>query len=251
MSPMIDLKEKIAVVTGATAGIGRAIAIKLAAHGASVICVGTNAERGKEVVSVIEAAGGKARFLSLNVADFDSVTNAFKQILSEEGSLDILVNNAGITRDGLLARMKENDWDDVLAVNLKSCYNTCKAVTRPMMKQRSGSIINISSVVGLTGNPGQVNYAASKSGMLGVTRSLAKELAPRGVRVNAVAPGYIQTRMTGQLDEGQKEAILGQIPLGRIGKPEEIANIVLILASDMSSYMTGQVLAVDGGMVTC
>jgi 3-oxoacyl-[acyl-carrier protein] reductase len=251
MTHDIDLNGKVAVVTGATAGIGRMIAERLAQAGAKVVCIGTNAERGAQAVEAITQQGGKARFIALDVSDYEAVAEQFKEIVTAEGTVDILVNNAGITRDGLLARMKEDDWDSVLAVNLKSCFNTSKAVMRTMMKQRSGSIINISSVVGLTGNAGQVNYAASKSGMLGVTRSLAKEVASRGIRINAIAPGYVETRMTDALDEQQTGAILEQIPLKRIGQPEEIANVALFLASDLSSYVTGQTIAVDGGMVTC
>lgn len=250
MKKLLDLSGKTAVVTGATAGIGQTIAETLASAGAFVVCIGTNQERGALVVQSIVSNGGKATFFAIDVSDSSLVEAIFKEIVEQQGTIDILVNNAGITRDGLLARMKLEDWDQVLAVNLRSCFLTCKAAVRPMMKQRQGVMINISSVVGLTGNAGQVNYAASKSGMLGLTRSLAKEVASRNIRVNAIAPGYVETRMTDALDEQQKSAILEQIPLGRIGQPKEIANLVLFLASDLSSYITGQVIAADGGMVT-
>lgn len=247
------LKGKSAVVTGGTAGIGKAIAILFAEQGADVAIFGTNAERSAIAVAEIEAAKAHSdqKILSflVNVAKTNDVEENVQKVLTSFGKVDILVNNAGITRDNLLMRMSEEDWDQVLEVNLKSVYNTCKSLTRSMMKARAGSIINISSVIGLIGNAGQINYAASKAGMIGFTKSLAKELSSRGVRANCVAPGYIDTQMTEVLPAQVKEGILAKIPLGRIGKPRDIAQAVLFLASDLSCYITGQVLAVDGGMV--
>jgi 3-oxoacyl-[acyl-carrier protein] reductase len=247
------LKGKKAIVTGGTAGIGKAIASIFAEHGADVIIFGTNPERAEQALKEIEAvkANPEQKILSflVDVSLTKEVDEAIQKILAQFGNVDILVNNAGITRDNLLMKMSEEDWDRVMAVNLKSVYNTCRALARPMMKARSGSVINIASVIGLTGNAGQANYAASKSGMIGFTKSLAKELASRGVRANCVAPGYIETQMTDVLPAQVKEAVLAKIPLSRIGHPRDIANAVLFLASDLSSYVTGQVLAVDGGMV--
>lgn len=247
------LKGKSAIITGGTAGIGKAIALLFVQQGADVAIFGTNAERAKKVAEELEAAKLEptqkiAAFL-VDVSNSGEVTKTIDQLILDWGKIDVLVNNAGITRDGLLMKMSEQDWDAVLQTNLKSVFNTCKALTRPMMKARSGSIINISSVIGLTGNAGQVNYAASKSGMIGFTKSIAKELASRGVRANCIAPGYIETQMTDVLPPAVKEAIMGKIPLGRIGKPEDIARIALFLASDWSNYVTGQTVAVDGGMV--
>ncbi len=247
------LKGKSAVVTGGTAGIGKAIALLFASQGADVAIFGTNAERASSSVKEIEAARAhpdqKVVSYLVNVSKTKETDVAIQEILSLFGKVDILVNNAGITRDNLLMRMSEEDWDAVLEVNLKSVYNTCKSLSRAMMKAKSGSIINISSVIGLMGNAGQINYAASKAGMIGFTKSLAKELSSRGVRANCVAPGYIETQMTEVLPPQVKEGILTKIPLGRIGQPQDIAQAVLFLASDLSGYVTGQVLAVDGGMV--
>lgn len=247
------LEGKTALVTGGTAGIGKAIAILFAEHGANVIIFGTNEQRAEKATSEIEGARAKSeqKVLSflVNVSSFSQVDKTIQNLLSTFGKVDILVNNAGITRDNLLMRMSEEDWDEVLDVNLKSVYNTCKTLARSMMKAKSGSIINISSVVGLMGNAGQVNYAASKAGMIGFTKSLAKELSSRSVRANCVAPGYIETQMTEVLPPQVKEGILTKIPLGRIGDPKDIAQAVFFLASDLSCYITGQVLAVDGGMV--
>lgn len=241
------LKGKKTLVTGGTSGIGKAIALKFAAEGADVMIVGTNEERAKACVAEMISCqvGDEQQFAYhiLDVAD-TALVNAF---LDTIGALDVLVNNAGITRDGLLMRMSEEDWDAVLGTNLKSVFNFCKAAVRPMMKQRSGKIINISSVVGLTGNAGQSNYAASKLGMVGFTKSLAKELGSRGINVNCIAPGYIQTPMTESLNEQQRAAISDKIPMG-IGQPEAIASAALFLASPMSDYITGVVLPVDGGM---
>lgn len=248
------LKGKKALITGGTAGIGKAIAEVFAENGADVCIFGTNAERASLAVKEIEALrkdpAQKVESILVDVSKFGEVESAIQKVLASFGTIDILVNNAGITRDNLLMRMSEEDWDLVLNVNLKSAYNTCKALTRPMMKARSGSIINITSVIGITGNAGQINYAASKAGMIGLTKSLAKELASRNVRVNGIAPGYIETQMTGALPDAVKEGILSKIPMGRIGQPKEIAQAALFLASDLSSYMTGQIVTVDGGMIS-
>lgn len=247
------LKGQNALVTGGTAGIGKEIALVYAKHGASVAVFGTNAERAALVLQELESVRQfpEQKFLTLivDVADKAAVDGALQKILQEWGQIDVLVNNAGITRDGLLMKMSEDDWDKVIAVNLKSVYNTCQALVRPMIKARAGKIINISSVVGLTGNAGQVNYAASKSGIIGFTQSLAKEVAGRNVCVNCIAPGFIKTAMTDVLTDAQKEGIMKQIPMGRLGAPEDIAHAALFLASPMSNYITGQVLTVDGGMV--
>jgi len=247
------LKGKSALITGGTAGIGKAIACLYAKHGADVAIFGTNKERAEAVVKEMEALridpAQKVHFILVDVSKTKEVDQAIQEVLVQFGKIDVLVNNAGVTRDNLLMKMSEEDWDHVLNINLKSIYNTCRALTRPMMKARSGTIINISSVIGLTGNAGQVNYAASKSGMIGFTKSLAKELASRNVRVNCVAPGYIETQMTEVLPSAVKEAILTKIPLGRIGMTSDIASAALFLASDLSGYITGQVLTVDGGMV--
>lgn len=243
------LKGKVAIVTGGTAGIGKAIALMYAQNGADVAVFGTNIERGELVAKEIEAFGVKARFVQVDVSNTQQVATSIEQVLEEFGKVDILVNNAGITKDNLMLRMSEADWDLVLDVNLKSTFNTVKALLKHMMKARSGKIINVSSVIGLTGNAGQVNYAASKSGLIGVTKSLAKELAARNINVNCVAPGFIETKMTDSLPEKIKEEILKGIPMKRMGRPEEIAQVALFLASEASSYMTGQTLTVDGGMV--
>lgn len=247
------LKGKTALITGGTAGIGKAIACLYAQHGADVAILGTNKERSEQALREIEACKANpeqrtACFL-VNVSNTKEVSETVEKLIQDWGKIDILVNNAGITRDNLLMKMSEEDWDTVMDVNLKSVYNTCKALCRPMMKARTGAIINVSSVIGLTGNAGQMNYAASKSGMIGFTKSLAKELASRGVRANCIAPGYIETQMTDGLPAPVKEAIISKIPMSRIGQPSDIAHAALFLASDLSSYMTGQVLTVDGGMV--
>lgn len=247
------LKGKKALVTGGTAGIGKAIAALFAEHGADVAIFGTNKERAEQALKEIDAAKAdpsqKTASFLLDVSKSKEVDQAVEQLLKEWGSVDILVNNAGITKDNLLIRMSEEDWDKVLEVNLKSVFNLCRSLSRPMMKARSGVIINISSVIGLTGNAGQINYAASKSGMIGFTKSLAKELASRNVRANCIAPGYIETQMTDALGDAIKGAILEKIPMNRIGKPRDIAHAALYLASDLASYVTGQCLTVDGGMV--
>ncbi len=247
------LKGKTALITGGTAGIGKAIAVLFARHGADIAIFGTNPERAAAALQEIDAAkhspDQKSASFLLNISKTDEVNQAIETLLAQWGKVDILVNNAGITRDNLLMRMSEEDWDLVLDTNLKSVYNTCRALARSMMKARSGVIINISSVIGLTGNAGQINYAASKAGMIGLTKSLAKELVSRNIRANCIAPGYIETSMTGVLPEATKAAVLEKIPMGRIGQPNEIAQVALFLASDLASYVTGQVLAVDGGMV--
>lgn len=243
------LENKIAVVTGGTRGIGRAIAIGLASAGAFVAFTGRDEAAAAESSKAIKDAGGASSFHKVDAADPDGIKEFVDSLVVDRGAVDILVNNAGITRDGLVIRMREEDWDSVLTTNLKGAFFFSQAVSRHMMKARSGSIINISSVVGLKGNPGQANYAASKAGLIGLTKSLAKELATRNVRVNAVAPGYIETEMTGSLSEELRERVLQMIPMGRYGAAEEVAEAVLFLASGMSRYITGQVIVVDGGMV--
>ncbi|GFZ83644.1 3-oxoacyl-[acyl-carrier-protein] reductase FabG [Paenibacillus marchantiophytorum] len=243
------LTGKVALVTGASRGIGRAIALHLAEHGADVAVnyAGSETAAG-EVVAAIEAMGRKAVKLRADVSSFQEADNLVKQTLEIFGKIDILVNNAGITRDNLIMRMKEEEFDQVIATNLKGVFNCVKAVTRPMMKQRFGRIINISSVVGVLGNPGQANYVAAKAGVIGLTKATARELSSRGITVNAVAPGFIETDMTDKLSAEMREHMLKQIPLERLGQPEEIAKVVRFLASDDASYMTGQTLHVDGGM---
>lgn len=244
------LTDKTAVVTGGSRGIGRAIAVSLAAEGAKVAVIyAGNAAAAEETLSLIKEQGGEAVAMQCDVADDAAVSDMINAVKEQFGSVDILVNNAGITRDGLLMRMKEGDWQAVLATNLTGVFHCTKAVTKLMMKQRSGAIINITSVVGQTGNAGQANYAAAKAGMIGFTKSVAKELASRGIRVNAVAPGCIDTDMTAVLSDAVKEDMLKSIPLGRVAQPEEVAKAVVFLASDNASYITGQVLNVDGGMV--
>ncbi|MCB1112195.1 MAG: 3-oxoacyl-[acyl-carrier-protein] reductase [Chlamydiia bacterium] len=248
---MFDLSERTAIVTGGNAGIGRAIALKFAKQGANVAIFGNDIQRGAQVVEEIHQLVGKevAMFYQVNVADQKEVDEAVKKVLDHFGNVDILVNNAGVTRDMLLMRMTEKDWDDVMEINVKSCYNTTHALVRHMMKARKGVIINMSSVVGISGNEGQANYAASKAAIIGYTKSIARELAPRNIRANCVAPGFIQTRMTDKLTQEQKEATLKNVPLGRMGEPDDIANAVLFLVSDEGGYITGQTLTVDGGMV--
>jgi 3-oxoacyl-[acyl-carrier protein] reductase len=246
---MSQLANQIAVVTGAGRGIGQAIALKLAASGADVVAVDLKTEFCAETVQKVQALGRKAWAAGANVAEAASTDAAVDQILKEPGRVDILVNNAGITRDGLLMRMSEADWDAVLDINLKGAFLFTKALTRAFLKQRSGRIINIASVIGLMGNAGQCNYAASKAGLIGFTKSCAKEFASRGVTVNAIAPGFIQTPMTDKLSQEQKDAIARQIPLATLGTAEDVANAVWFFALPASRYITGQVLPVDGGMV--
>ena len=244
------LKDKVALVTGASRGIGRATAIKLASYGATVIVnYQGSKEKAEEVVSTILASGGQAESYGCDVSDFESCGNMIGEIIKKYGHLDILVNNAGITRDGLLMKMSEEDFEKVINVNLKGAFHTIRHASRYFLKQRSGSIINISSVSGVSGNAGQANYSAAKAGLIGLTKSVAKELGSRGIRVNAVAPGFIETDMTDAMPESAKEAIKGQITMGRIGTPDDIAGVVAFLASDAAAYVTGQTIAVDGGMV--
>lgn len=244
------LNGKVAVVTGASRGIGKAIAKEFAAQGATVIInYNGSAEKAEAVKKEIEEAGGKAEAMQCNVADFDACEAFFKKVIEEFGRVDILVNNAGITKDGLMMRMSEEDFSSVIDVNLKGTFHCIRFASRQMMKQRYGRIINMSSVVGVAGNAGQVNYSASKAGVIGMTKSAAKELASRGITVNAIAPGFIETDMTSVLSDKVKEATLGQIPLGRLGQGSDIAAAAAFFASDAAGYITGQVLHVDGGMV--
>ena len=243
------LNNKVAVVTGAGRGIGRAVAIAYAKMGANVVCVSRTQENSTKVATEIEALGQKSWAFAVDVSDTSSVESSAKNILEATGRVDILVNNAGVTRDNLLMRMSEEEWDTVINTNLKGAFNFTKAFTRPFMKQRSGRIINISSVIGLIGNAGQSNYAASKAALIGFTKSVAKELAPRGVTANAIAPGFIETDMTAVLDEKVRGSIIDRIPMNRFGSPEDIANTAIFLALESTDYMTGQVLTIDGGMV--
>jgi 3-oxoacyl-[acyl-carrier protein] reductase len=243
------LNGKVALVTGASRGIGRAIALHLAESGADVVVNYAGSEAAaQEVVEQITALGRKAVKVRADVSSSAEAEDMVKQTIEAFGKIDILVNNAGITRDNLIMRMKEEEFDQVIATNLKGVFNCIKAVTRSMMKQRSGRIINISSVVGVMGNPGQANYVAAKAGVIGLTKATAKELATRNITVNAVAPGFIETDMTDKLTGDTREQLLKQIPLERLGQPEDIAKAVRFLASDDSSYMTGQTIHVDGGM---
>jgi 3-oxoacyl-[acyl-carrier protein] reductase len=246
---MNQLTGQIAIVTGAGRGIGRAIALKFAGEGAAIVCVSRTLENAERVAQEVRALGQNAWAHAVDVADPGAVNAAAETILAATGRVDILVNNAGVTRDGLLVRMSEADWDTVLDTNLKGAFLFTKALSRTLMKQRSGRIINIASIVGLIGNAGQCNYASSKAGLLGFTKSAARELASRGVLVNAVAPGFIETDMTAGLKEELKNEMLKAIPLGRLGQADEIAEAALFLASPASRYITGQVLTVDGGMV--
>jgi 3-oxoacyl-[acyl-carrier protein] reductase len=245
------LLNKTAIITGATRGIGRGIAVEFANQGANVaFTYSSSIDAANALETELNSLGIKAKGYQSNAAEFDTAQELAKEILKEFGSIDILVNNAGITKDNLLMRISEDDFDKVIDVNLKSVFNMTKAVIRPMMKQRSGSIINMSSVVGLKGNAGQSNYAASKSGILGFSKSVALELGSRNIRSNVIAPGFIETEMTGKLDEATVQSWRDAIPLKRGGSPEDIANACVFLASDMSSYITGQTLSVDGGMLT-
>ena len=246
---MTRFEGKVALVTGASRGIGRAIAVQLAAQGALVVAAarGGNAA---DTVAAISAAGGRAQALALDVTDAEAAVAAVQGVVAEHGRLDILVSNAGITRDQLMLRMKRSDWDDVLATNLTAAFVLCQAAMKPMIKQRSGRIVAISSVVGQMGNAGQANYAASKAGLIGFCKSLAREVGSRHVTVNVVAPGFVETDMTQVVAEETRKQWAAQIPLGRLGTPDDIASAVCFLASDEASYITGQVLAVNGGMYT-
>ena len=245
----MPLHGKTALVTGASRGIGRAVAIRLASDGANVaINFAGNLEKAQEVKSIIEANGGNAMLVQCDVSDFNAVEQMIKQITDNWKSIDILVNNAGITRDALLLRMKPDDFDAVINTNLKGVFNCTKLVSKLMLKQRRGRIVNMSSVVALEGNAGQTNYAAAKAGIIGFTKSAARELAPRGITVNAVAPGFIETDMTNAIPDEIKQSTADKIPVGRLGRTEDIANAVAFLVSDQADYITGQVLAVDGGL---
>ena len=246
---MNQLANQIAIVTGAGRGIGRAIALKFAAEGADIVCVSRTAENSEKVAGEIRALGRRAWPHALHVADAAAVTAASEKILEEIDRVDILVNNAGVTRDGLLMRMSEADWDTVLDTNLKGAFLLTKAFTRVFVKQRSGRIINVSSVIGLIGNAGQCNYAASKAALIGFTKSVARELASRHITVNALAPGFIETDMTAALSPELRTQILTTVPMKKFGQPEDIANAALFLAGPSAQYVTGQVLTVDGGMV--
>ena len=245
---MADLEGRIALVTGASQGIGRACALELARRGATVALAARNETKLAEAVAEIEAAGGHAAAFALDLASEDSIRSAAAAVLARFGKVEILVNNAGVTRDGLMLRMKRADWDNVLATNLTGAFLLTQALLGPMLKNRWGRIVNLSSVVGRTGQAGQVNYAASKAGLIGFTRSMAREVASRNITVNAVAPGYIETPMTAVLDEKQRAAMLAAIPLGRAGTDLEVAQAVAFLASDAAAYITGHVLDVNGGM---
>ncbi|MGI8964477.1 MAG: 3-oxoacyl-[acyl-carrier-protein] reductase [Limisphaerales bacterium] len=246
---MSQLANQIAVITGAGRGIGRAIALKFAQEGAEVICVSRTAENSEKVANEIRALAGRARAFAVDVSEAKSVAALAEKILAETSRVDILINNAGVTRDGLLMRMSEEDWDTVLDTNLKGAFSFTKAFARNFIKQRSGRIINIASVIGLIGNAGQCNYSASKAGLIGLTKSMARELASRGITVNALAPGFMETDMTAALSEEMRNDLLKKIPLNSFGQAEDIANAALFLASPAARYITGQVLTVDGGMV--
>jgi 3-oxoacyl-[acyl-carrier protein] reductase len=244
------MKEKIAVVTGASRGIGFAIAESLAAEGAKVICCSTTKEGSDRTADLLnEKYDAKCEGLAVDVSNIEAVESSVKSIVGQHGKIDILVNNAGISRDKLLLRMSQEDWSTVLNVNLNSVFYMTKAVMRPMLKQKWGRIINITSVVGVTGNPGQSNYAASKAGIIGFTKSIAKELGAKGITCNAVAPGFVQTDMIDSLPDDYVDNIIREVPLKRLGQPDDIANMTTFLASDRSSYITGQVINVDGGMI--
>lgn len=245
---MLRFKDKVVLVTGSTRGIGRQIATSFAHEGAQVIILGRNQELAHQVRDEIVGQGLKADSFACDVTSLENVQEIINKILDKYRGIDILINNAGITKDNLLLRMSESDWDDVINVNLKGVFNCTKVVAKVMLKARAGKIINISSIIGITGNIGQANYAASKAGMIGFTKSVAQEFASRGITANAVAPGYIETDMTAQLKSSAQEELLKMIPLGRFGQPEDVAQTCLFLASDAANYITGQTIVVDGGM---
>ncbi len=240
------LKDKVSIVTGGARGIGKSIALKLAEAGSHIAIF--DIEEAKDCAEEVEKIGRRCLTQKVDVSQGEEVTKSVEEVYKAFGKIDILVNNAGITRDNLLLRMKEEDWDKVMSINLKGAFHCCKAVVKYMIKQKEGCIVNIASIIGIVGNLGQVNYAASKGGLISFTKSLAKELAPWGIRVNAVAPGFIKTAMTDKLKEEVKEKLLDSIPLRRTGLPEEVANVVFFLVSPLSSYITGEVIKVDGGM---
>ncbi|MFA5200257.1 MAG: 3-oxoacyl-[acyl-carrier-protein] reductase [Candidatus Omnitrophota bacterium] len=240
---------KVALITGGARGIGQAIAMTFAKEGADIVVADVNLEIAQKTAAEIETLGRKAMALEMDVTSYEKVEEGVNKILDKMGKVDILVNNAGITKDNLLLRMSLADWDAVINVNLKGTFNCIKAVTRPMIKQRSGKIISIASIIGLMGNPGQANYAASKAGIIALTKTVAKELASRNINANAVAPGFIQTEMTAKLPEDIKKKMMEAIPLAKLGTPQDVANVCLFLASEESSYITGQTITVDGGMV--
>ena len=244
-----NLKEKVAIVTGASRGIGEAIATRLSNCGAKISLIARNADKLKIVQETIISQGGIVECMVGDVSSLDSFAEIISSINEKRDRIDILVNNAGVARDNIIMRMKEDDWDEVMSINLKGCFNGIKSVTRPMIKNKAGRIINITSVIGQIGNAGQSNYAASKAGIMGLTKSMAKELGSRNITVNAVAPGYITTDMTNELNDEVKEQLKSSIPLGRLGTPDDIANLVCFLASDEAGYITGQTFNVDGGMV--
>jgi 3-oxoacyl-[acyl-carrier protein] reductase len=246
---MGQLDNQVAVVTGAGRGIGRAIALKFAGEGADIVCVSRTVENSEKVANEVRALGRKAWALAVDVADAKAVAAAGEKILAEAGRVDILVNNAGVTKDGLLMRMSDEDWDTVINTNLKGAFSFTKAFARSMIKQRSGRIINVASIIGLIGNAGQANYAASKAALIGFTKSVAREMGSRGITVNALAPGFIETDMTAVLNEEIRKALLDKIPLANFGQAEDIAAAALYLAASSGRYVTGQVLVVDGGMV--
>ena len=248
MTLKADLSGQVAIVTGASQGLGKAVAIALGANGATVACVARNAEKLAGTVSEIEAAGGKAQAISCDVTDRAATAETIKKVADEHGRLDILVNNAGITRDKLMRGMSDEEWDDVIATNLTSCFVCCRAAAGIMRKKKYGRIINMASIAGVIGNPGQANYSASKAGMIGMTRTMSKELVNRGVTVNAVAPGFIASEMTDAIPAGILDEVKKSIPAKRIGNPEDIAAAVLFLASPDASYISGQTIVVDGGM---
>ncbi|MFA4989464.1 MAG: 3-oxoacyl-[acyl-carrier-protein] reductase [Candidatus Omnitrophota bacterium] len=245
----MKLQNKVALITGGARGIGQAIAMTFAREGADIVVADVNLEVAQKTASEIEALGVRALALEMDVTDYAKVEPGVNKILDKFGKVDILVNNAGITKDNLILRMSQGEWDAVINVNLKGTFNCIKAVSRPMIKQRSGKIVSIASIIGLMGNAGQANYAASKAGIIALTKTVAKELASRNINANAVAPGFIQTEMTAKLSEEVKAKMLEAIPLAKLGTPQDVANVCLFLASEEANYITGQVITIDGGMV--